>query len=489
MSLQSKRELLQALRDPYENATVDQKTQLLNGFLAATGYSRKHAIKLMRTKSPERKQRVRASAYDQNVKDALCTVWQAAGCICSKRLIPFLPEFIPALERFNNITLSEETKESLLCLSAATADRMLKSERQRLGRSVSMTKRGNLLRRQIAIRTSAQWNNVEPGFFEGDLVAHNGGNPHGQFIHTLTLTDIASGWTECVSLIRKSDEEVVAAIAKVRKCLPMPLLGLDTDNGSEFINHRLSDYCKNEEITFTRSRVFKSNDQAHVEEKNGSVVRRFVGHRRFEGKRLHQLMTDLYELTRLFVNYFQPSSKLESKNRDGGHVTKRYDKARTPCQRLLELEICGAIKEKLRNTFEKLDPVKLLAGIEAIQLELDATAKIFVNVPASTEAAEALGNLLRASERKDAIEAKPATKAKTGRKSIVCEAVSREINSLMYQDPSMTATALMPLLEKRHPGKFRNKQWATLARQIRQWRIAHPEYKPLYPASPKIYYD
>jgi hypothetical protein len=489
MSLQSKRELLQALRNPYENATVDQKTQLLNGFLAATGYSRKHAIKLMRTKNLKRKQPIRASAYDQEVKDALCRVWQAAGCICSKRLIPFLPEFIPALERFNNITLTDETRESLLRLSAATADRMLKSERQRLGRSVSMTKRGNLLRRQIAIRTSAQWNNVEPGFFEGDLVAHNGGNPHGQFIHTLTLTDIASGWTECVSLLRKSDEEVIAAIVKVRKCLPIPLLGLDTDNGSEFINHKLSDYCKNEGIIFTRSRVFKSNDQAHVEEKNGSVVRRFVGHRRFEGKRLHQLMTDLYELTRLFVNYCQPSSKLESKNRDGGHVTKRYDKAKTPCQRLLELEINAAIKEKLRNTFETLDPVRLLTRIEAVQLELEANTKIFLKVPASTEAVEALEILVRTSERKDAIEAKPFTKAKTGRKSIISEEVRRQINSSMHQDPSMTATALMPLLEKRHPGKFTNKQWATLARQIRTWRIAHPEYKPLYPASPKLYYD
>jgi len=489
MSLQSKRELLDALRNPYKNATVVQKTQLLDGFLAATGYSRKHAIKLMRAKRTASKKRARASRYDHDVKDALCAVWQAAGCICSKRLIPFLPEFIPALERFNSIALSDSTRQSLLRLSTATADRMLRSERQRLGRSVGMTKGGSLLRRQIAIRTSAQWSDVKPGFFEADLVAHNGGNPHGQFIHTLTITDIASGWTECVSLLRRSDDDVVAAIAKVRKCLPVPLLGLDTDNGTEFINHKLSDYCKNEDIIFTRSRVFKSNDQAHVEEKNGSVVRRFVGHRRYEGKRLHQLMTDLYELTRLFVNYFQPSSKLASKNREGGHVTKRYDRARTPCQRLLELEIDEARKKKLQSTFESLNPVRLLARIEAVQSELDSHTRMFLGVPASTEVAEAEEILVRHSKKTGPIQAASSTRAKTGRKSIVSEAVVREINSLLHQEPSMTATGLMPLLEKPYPGMFGNKQWATLARQIRKWRLAHPEYKPLYPPSPPVYYD
>ena len=488
MSLLSKRELLAALREPYKNGTYGEKTRLLDGFQAATGCSRKHAIKLMRKEwQGAKKERVRLSPYNQEVTDALSTIWQAAGCICSKRLIPFLPTFLPILERWNHISLDPSTRDSLLQLSAATADRLLKRERQRLGRSISMTRRGNLLRRQIAVRTSAQWDDVVPGFFEGDLVAHNGGNPYGQFIHTLTITDIASGWTECMPLIRKGDDEVVAAIAKVRKRLPMPLLGLDTDNGSEFINHKLSDYCKSENIVFTRSREFKSNDQAHVEEKNGSIVRRLVGYRRFEGNRLHLLMNELYKLTSFYVNYFQPSSKLQYKERNGGHVTRRYDKARTPCQRLLELNVGEPMKARLRSTFDTLNPVELLAHIEHFQTELDASTTLILKNPASSPTAECETLLADYTAAKTETEQKAPTKPATGRKSIVSAAVTRDIHMLLHQDPSMTATALIPQLEKRYPGMFGNKRWETLARRIRKWRSEHPEYMRLYPPSYQVF--
>jgi hypothetical protein len=477
MSLLSKRELLAALREPYNSATYAEKKRLLDGFQAATGCSRKHAIKLMRKSvtAAGKDRAPRSTKYDQTVKDALSTVWQAAGCICAKRLIPFLPEFVPALERCHHIKLKRATRKNLLQLSAATADRMLKSERQRLGRSVSMTRRGNLLRRQIAVRTGAPWDDVVPGFLEGDLVAHNGGNPYGQFIHTLTLTDIASGWTECIPVIRKGDDEVLAAIKKVRNRLPMPLLGLDTDNGSEFINHKLSNYCKQENITFTRSRVFKSNDQAHVEEKNGSVVRRLVGYRRFEGEQLCRCMNELYKLTRLYVNYFQPSSKLQSKHRDGGHVTKRYDKARTPCQRLLELDIDEEIKRRLRTTFRSLNPVELLSGIESLQEKLDAKTKEMLRIPALTAVSECEQLFDQTKDEK------PPAKPKTGRKSIVSAEVRRVISFLLHQDPSLCAMGLLPLLGKRYPRMFGIKQRGTLARQVRRWRAQHPEYKRFFP--------
>jgi len=350
-----------------------------------------------------------------------------------------------------------------------------------------MTRRGSLLRRQIAVRTSAQWDDVVPGFFEGDLVAHNGGNPYGQYIHTLTITDIASGWTECMPLIRKGDDEVVAAIDKVRKRLPMPLLGLDTDNGTEFINHKLSDYCKSEDIVFTRSREFKSNDQAHVEEKNGSIVRRLVGYRRFEGDRLHRLMNELYKLTSFYVNYFQPSSKLQYKERNGGHVTRRYDKARTPCQRLLELNVGEPIKAKLRSTFDTLNPVELLAHIEHFQTELDASTALILRNPASSPTAECELLLADYTAAKTETEQRTPAKPKAGRKSIVSAAVTRDIHMLLHQDPSMTPTALIPQLEKRYPGMFGNKQWRTLARRIEKWRSEHPEYMRLYPPSYQVF--
>lgn len=483
MSLESRRELLEALRNPYESATRSGKNRLLDGFQAATGYTRKHAIKLLRgTTNAEKKRREsRPTAYGQDLKLALSIIWQAAGCICCKRLIPFLPELIPALERCNHITLAPTTRASLLRISAATADRVLKTERQRLGRTVGMTRRGSLLRRQIAVRTSAQWDDVVPGFFEADLVAHNGGNQHGQFIYTLTMTDIASGWTECSPLLRKTDDEVVAAIKKVRNRLPIKLIGLDTDNGSEFINHTLSDYCKLESIIFTRSRVFKSNDQAHVEEKNGSVVRRLVGYKRFEGNQMLKIMNDLYSLTRLYVNFFQPSCKLQSKVRDGGHVTKRYDKAKTPCQRLLVLTADEEIKLQLQQTFMTLNPVQLQKDIESLQLQLDATTKVMLNIPESTEVPESVQLMTQVKVK--------AEKVKTGRKSIVSDEVTRVISFLMHQDPSLTSTGLLPLLNQRYPGMYGNKQWATLARQIKKWRAMHPEYVRFYPKCQRKYAD
>lgn len=489
MSLKSKRELLAALRMTYNNASYSEKNRLLDGFQTATGYSRKHCIKLLRSEdSFEKKQRApKSTPYNEDVKNALSVIWQAASCICSKRLIPFLPDFIPALERFGHITLQDDTRESLLTLSPATADRLLKSERQRLGRSMSMTRRGTLLRRQIAVRTFADWDDAVPGFFEADLVAHNGGNASGHFIHTLTLTDISSGWTECMPVIRKTDDNVLAALEKIRQRLPMPLIGLDTDNGTEFINHNLSKYCERENITFTRSRVFKSNDQCHVEEKNGSVVRKFVGFRRFEGEWLCWLMKEIYELTSLYVNYFQPSLKLESKERTDKHVTKRYLKARTPCQRLLEIRGKEKMKRELRKTFLTLNPVELLTQIHSLQTKLDESAdELLRSLPGTTAVADSEKLILQVNEEKPV--AKEPAPRRAGKKPLVTEEVAQVVGSWLHQDPRMTATGLLPLLEKRFPGRFGNKQWATLARHIHKWRAQHPEYKRFYPKF-FIYYD
>ncbi len=220
--------------------------------------------------------------------------------------MPFLPTIISSLEKFGHLKISTGTRDKLLTLSHASADRLLKQERKKYSRRKSTTRPGYLLKKHIPIRTYADWNDVTPGFFEADLVAHGGSSGSGQFLHTLTMTDIATGWTECSALLSKSEVSVLRAFTTVKATLPFPLLGLDTDNGSEFINHAVLNWCTEHSITFTRSREYKKNDQAHVEEKNGSVVRRLIGYDRFEGESSWRLLTMLYEIARLYVNFFQP---------------------------------------------------------------------------------------------------------------------------------------------------------------------------------------
>lgn len=285
MSLQARRELLNSLRPRYREANKMQKNKILDEFIQVTEYGRKHAIALL-NKDVHETQRPkgigRKRKYDKTVKDALIQIWRAANEICSKRLIPFLPEFLEALERRGHLKVTDEVRVKLLSMCPSTADQVLASERRVAG-GRSTTRSGTLLKRQIPIRTFSDWNDVEPGFFEADLVAHCGVDPGGRFLNTLVLIDIATSWTECFALLQKCEAEVIAAIEKAQDLLPIPILGFDSDNGSEFINHGLIDFCKDNQITFTRARAYKKNDQAHVEERNGSVVRRTVGYDRYEG--------------------------------------------------------------------------------------------------------------------------------------------------------------------------------------------------------------
>jgi len=374
MSLQSKKELLENLKIKYKESTWKDKCKIIDGFITATGYHRKYATTILNSnpiinnkKIIKRKRKVK---YDSFVQEALVTLWNAANQICAKRLIPFLPELIKVLERHKYLNLSREVKNKLLTISAATADRILKKERIKYNKGISTTKPGNLLKKQIQIRTFADWDDVVPGFMEVDLVAHCGGNISGRYLHTLVLTDIATGWTECLAVLNKSSYDVITALKITQKILPFKLMGLDTDNGREFINYDLFDYCKAEKITFTRSRPYKKNDQAHVEEKNGSIVRRIVGYDRYESFESWRALTDLYSVLRLYTNFFQPSMKLISKKRDGSKVTKKYDVAKTPYQRLLNSDkISDKNKLKLKIKYEKLDPIKLLKRVVKCQLK------------------------------------------------------------------------------------------------------------------------
>ncbi len=310
---------------------------LLDTFALATGYHRRYGMWLLNHAEEvlHAPAYARPSHYGPEVQHALFLVWHAANRICTKRLMPFLPTLLEALERHEHLQITEECRSQLLSMSAATADRLLRSQRKVGQRGLSTTRAGTLLKQQIPIRTFQQWDETRPGFLEADLVAHCGNVLEGGYLYTLTLTDVATGWTECLPLLYRSQETVLAAIQRARMLFPFPILGIDTDNVGEFINEALIAYCEHEHITFTRGRPYLKNDQCFVEQKNGAVVRQVVGYDRFVGERDYRQLTELYRALRLYVNCFQPSMKLQSKQREGKKVRCVYDSAKTPLQRLL----------------------------------------------------------------------------------------------------------------------------------------------------------
>jgi hypothetical protein len=251
LSFKSKRELLLQIAPRYREASSTLKTVILDEFVAATGYARKYAIRLLSQPVPATLtiKRPRPPRYGPEVQEALHLAWMAANHICAKRLIPFLPTLVESLERHGHLQLSEQCRAQLLAMSPATADRILRPARKQERRGIATTRSGPLLKQQIPVRTFAQWNDAKAGFMEADLVAHCGPSAEGPFLYTLTLTDIATGWTECLPLLNRNQEAVVAALKRARQLLPFPLLGLDTDNGVEFINMELLAYCEAEQLT------------------------------------------------------------------------------------------------------------------------------------------------------------------------------------------------------------------------------------------------
>lgn len=368
MTNQGKRELLQAIRPRYLKATKEGKARILDEFIAATGYHRKYAVRLLHNGAKPKglDRRGRSKVYQGEVVTVLEQVWEICGRICSKRLKPFLPEMVAVLERHSELEVSPATKQQLLQMSRATIDRCLKSARFPHRHGLSTTKPGCLLKNAIAVRTFADWDEVRPGFVEVDLVAHCGESTSGPYLCTLNVTDIATCWTECLALSRHTQQMVSAAIVDLRSRLPFPLLGIDSDNGSEFINDSLYRYCLAEQITFTRSRPYKKNDQAHVEQKNWSVVRKLVGYDRFETEEELKWLEAIYADWRLYVNFFQPVLKLVEKHRDGSRVIKKYDAAATPYRRVLASpHVRLEDKAALTYLYLRLNPVILRDRIDA----------------------------------------------------------------------------------------------------------------------------
>jgi hypothetical protein len=368
MSLKSKRELLEAIRPRYLKAGRAEKQKMLDEFTAATGYHRKYAIRVLKNQVQNHhkgKTKSSKAVYCGAMVQALEQIWEIYGRICSKRLQPFLPEGIKVLERFQEIELSPETKTLLLKISPASIDRCLRPVRVKSSHGLSTTKPGSLLKKAIAVRTFTEWSEERPGFMEIDLVAHCGTTTEGQYLNTLTCTDLCTGWVALNALPQRSQQAVCTAIHHLRQKLPFPLLGIDSDNGSEFINDLLYRYCLDEQITFTRSRPYRKNDQAHVEQKNWSVVRHTVGYDRWETEPERLLLESIYDDLERYINFFQPSLKLIAKDRLGNQTIKRYDSAKTPYQRVLERQdVSLETKARLINLYLQLNPAELRRRID-----------------------------------------------------------------------------------------------------------------------------
>ena len=370
MSLKSKYELLEVVRPRYLKANKLEKQKMLDEFTSVTGYHRKHAIRVLKNKVQVQnhlkgKTKTYQTIYRGEVVQVLEQIWETYGCICSKRLQPFLPEAIRVLERYKEIKISKDTKELLLKISSASIDRCLRPVRIKSPHGLSTSKPGSLLKKLIAVRTFTEWDEERPRFMEIDLVAHCGDSVAGQFLCTLTCTDICTGWTDVTALPHRSQEAVSKAIHLMRQRLPFPLLGIDSDNGSEFINDLLYRYCLDEKVTFTRSRPYKKNDQAHVEQKNWSVVRHTVGYDRWETAQEFALLESIHDDLRLYINFFQPSFKLIAKERIGNRTIKRYDPAKTPYQRVLDRkDIPLEAKARLMNLYVQLNPAELRRRID-----------------------------------------------------------------------------------------------------------------------------
>jgi len=387
LTMKERRSVTAIVATRYQKVSKKEKNTILHEFTQLTGYNRCYAAFLLRSHGKKlrinqkillvgdlkkRTKRNRQRTYDDKVLLALKKIWFIMDCICGKRLAPILNELVPVLERFGEIELEDEIRQKLLKISPATIDRILSEDKKRQAlKTRSKTKPGTLLKHHISIRTFSQWDEQRPGFMEMDLVGHEGGESCGDYIQTLDMTDVCTGWTETQAVKNKAQLWVFEAIEQIRERLPFPLLGIDSDNGGEFINSHLYRYCQKEKITFTRARAYRKNDNCYVEQKNYSVVRRAVGYHRYDTEEEQKLLNELYCHLRFYTNYFQPVMKLLEKTRIGSKVTKKYDKPKTPYQRVLESpDVDKEKKKELRHEYAKLNPAELKRQITRIQNKL-----------------------------------------------------------------------------------------------------------------------
>ncbi len=360
---------------------------MLDEFCQTSGYNRSYARRILgtkksvgRTKHHPGKQRT----YTAEVFYPLRTLWLAADGICGKRLQPYLPELMKVLEEKKEIRLNRLLRRKLSRISAATIDRLLahvKKQYQLKGRST--TKPGTLLRSTVAVRTFDDWSDLTPGFFETDLVAFCGESVRGEYVNGLNLTDVATGWVCLEAVMGRGQYRVHQAIDRIRQRLFFPLKGLDPDNGTEFINWLMKRYCETHGIIFTRIRPNRKNDNCYVEQKNYTVLRRFLGYARFDTEEQLVIIKEIVTLVELYVNFFQPVMKLKTKQRVGSRVKKTYDIAKTPYQRIVD---SGVLSEDNRTSiqtlYKTLNPMDLKRRINKLTEKLNRTLR-YISIEAT----------------------------------------------------------------------------------------------------------
>ncbi len=477
VSVATREELVQAVRGRYGSARRPEKAQILNEFVAVTGFHRKHAMRLLRAQAvPEdgAKARPKRQIYDETVSATLVILWEASDRVCGKRLKAAIPELLGAMERHAHLQLEAKPRELLLKMSAATIDRTLRQAKGSVNRRRGKTARP-AIRKAIPVRTFSDWGDPAPGFFEADLVWHSGPTARGSFVQTLVLTDIATGWTEFAPLLVREQKLLTQVLSEIRKRLPFELLGFDTDNDSVFINETVEQYCRTDGIVFTRCRPYRKNDQAFAEQKNGAVIRRLVGYRRLEGLAATVALAQFYAAARLFVNFFQPSFKLAEKSREGAKVHKRYHAPATPYQRLLNDERTPEeVKVRLRETYVQLDPVHLLRDMRAAQQQLselsDQPAAAIVEAGVELDLFLAsLRTAWTAGEANPMVKSKP-KKARERRRPDPLVAVTADLKAWFEASPGRSGRELLDQLQAEHPGLYPDGLLRTVQRRLKIWR-------------------
>lgn len=380
LTMREKQSLILQVAKRYRQGSKLEKTQILSEFTKNTGYNRSYARRVLRNTKYQpglhfrkKVKRNRLPTYDPTqILKPLTQLWDMSNFLCGKRLAPLISDYLVALRRDHLWDYSLLIDEQLKKISPATIDRLLTPIRARMtlkGRTT--TKPGTLLKHQIPVRTWADWNEHIPGFFETDTVAFCGASLGGDFAWGLNMTDVCTGWVLLELCENRGQYAVHQGMQKMIRRLTYKVQGIDSDNGGEFINDILYRYCQNKQITFTRTRAGRKNDNCYVEQKNFTCLRTFLGYARIETEEQIQLSREILALAEIFINFFQSSNKLLEKKRVGSHVTKRYDRAQTPYQRLLKSEILNeAQKQQLSEIYLHHNPLELTTKIRALQGKL-----------------------------------------------------------------------------------------------------------------------
>ena len=490
ISMGARREVVSAVMERYRSAKRAEKGRILDALCATTGWHRKHAVRALRrheTVGPGEVEapRERRRRYGATIKDAMTALWEASDRVCGKRLKVMIPTLLPALEQHGRLKLGQADRDRVLAISAATIDRLLVDVK--IAASGGRRRRAGFysaIRREVPIRTFNDWNSPPPGFCEVDMVAHGGTSVAGSFIQTLTMVDIATGWTECLPLVTRDGSLVVEAINRAQSLFPWLLRGVDFDNDSAFMNDVVVPWCRQQKLEVTRSRAYKKNDQAFVEQKNGAVVRRLMGYGRFDGLETARVMGRLYAAARLYVNFFQPSFKLKEKRREGAKVIKRYHAPSTPYQRALaHPKVTAAVKRRLRDSVSHTRSGRAVGRDSATQ---DGTRQSRRSSCRTGARPATRLHEHRVGDRSDVCE--DARQDGEGRRA-ACHAPATPsahktrvrmpskldphiaaIEGWLAEQPQLTALAIVGRLSEKHPEQFGTKQHSIVQRLLRALR-------------------